>query len=205
MRLLLVHGINQEGKSEAALKKEWLGYIDAGLGRPDATAGVAVAMPFYGDRLAQLTQGSQSTAVPQSVSATTDANEATFLASALSEQATAASIDSQAIRAEERAQMAQGAEVTVPQGFPMNRRINAIARLLEQISPLHGDLVMRLLKQAYVYLKQPGADDEIDAIVRPVLDAGPAVVVGHSLGTVVTSGSSVSSHSRTARSKFHYS
>src|SRR5262245_13910244 len=108
MRLLLVHGINQQGKSEAALKKEWLSYIDAGLGRPNAFAGAAAAMPFYGDRLAQLTQGSQSTAVAQSVSATTDANEVTFLAAALSEQATAAGIDRRTIAAEEHAQMAQG-------------------------------------------------------------------------------------------------
>jgi hypothetical protein len=124
--------------------------------------------------------------VAQGAKAIPDGNEGTFLAAALSEQATAAGITGRAIAAEERAQIGQGASVAVEQGFPMDRRINAIVRLLERVSPLHGDLVMRLLKQAFVYLKQPGADGVIDAIVRPVLDAGPAVIVGHSLGTVVT-------------------
>jgi hypothetical protein len=74
----------------------------------------------------------------------------------------------------------------IEQGFPMDRRINAIVRVLERLSPFHGDFVMRLLRQAYAYLKKPAAGSGVDAIVRPVLDAGPAVVVSHSLGTVVT-------------------
>jgi hypothetical protein len=167
MRLVLVHGINQQGKSKTALKKEWLDYIDAGLGKPGAMAGLDTAMPFYGDSLAKLTRGSRSTAVAQGAKAIPDGNEGTFLAAALSEQATAAGITGRVIAAEERAQIGQGASVAVEQGFPMDRRINAIVRLLERVSPLHGDLVMRLLKQAFVYLKQPGADGVIDAIVRP--------------------------------------
>jgi pimeloyl-ACP methyl ester carboxylesterase len=59
-------------------------------------------------------------------------------------------------------------------------------RVIERLSPLHGEICMSLLKQAYVYLKRPGVSNVVDAIVRPALDAGPAVVVGHSLGTVVT-------------------
>lgn len=68
----------------------------------------------------------------------------------------------------------------------MDRRINAVLRVIERLSPLHGDVCMSLLKQAYAYLKRPGVDNLVDAIVRPALDAGPAVVVAHSLGTVVT-------------------
>jgi hypothetical protein len=186
MRLVLVHGINQEGKSEAALKAEWIGHIDSGLGRPGATASLDVAMPFYGDRLAELTRGPQGRTVAQGASGTPDTSEAAFLAAALTEQAQAAGIGAKAIAAEERALAGRQAGVAVEQGFPMDRRINAIVSVLERVSPLHGDVVMRLLKQAYVYLKQPGASGAIEAIVRPVLDAGPAVIVGHSLGTVVT-------------------
>ena len=47
-------------------------------------------------------------------------------------------------------------------------------------------MALRLLKQAYAYLKKPHVADAVDAIVEPVLAAGPCVVVGHSLGTVVT-------------------
>ena len=183
MRLILVHGINQEGKSESAIKEEWLSALGRGLGGANGTAALDVRAPFYGDRLAQLTSGSVIRATAQGVADTSDMNEIIFTAAALSEQAQAAGVSSKAIAAEERANVGGAVE----QGFPMNRRVNAIVRVLERISPLHGDFVMRLLQQAYAYLKRPGISDSIDAIVRPILDTGgPAVVVAHSLGTVVT-------------------
>jgi hypothetical protein len=37
----------------------------------------------------------------------------------------------------------------------MTRRIDAIVSALERISPLGGDSALRLLDQAYAYLKMP--------------------------------------------------
>jgi len=182
MRLLLVHGISQEGKSEAKIEAEWIAPLERGLNRTGASKGLDVRAPFYGDRLAKLTNRRGAEAIAQGLESQQDMNEAMFIAAALSEQAQAAGVSARAIATEERTQ-ASGA---VEQGFPMDRRINAIVRVLEKISPLHGDLVMGLLQQAYAYLKRPSVGSEIDAIVRPVLDTGPAVIVGHSLGTVVT-------------------
>jgi hypothetical protein len=179
MRLVLVHGINQQGKSEESLKDDWLRYCEAGLSRPFAGQANAL-LPFYGDRLAALTDAAEG-AVAQGF-ASSSSEEASFVADALGEQVQAVGGTREAILREERS-VPRGA---VEQGFPMDRRINAMARVLERLSPLHGNLVMRLLRQAYAYLKKPAAGSAVDAIVRPVLDAGPAVVVSHSLGTVVT-------------------
>jgi pimeloyl-ACP methyl ester carboxylesterase len=185
MRLILVHGINQEGRSEDLIKTEWLDALEAGLGLSGTTKGLDVRAPFYGDTLAQASGPRFSGVVAQGASADTD--ETAFLAAALSEQAQAAGAGGRAIAAEERA-LAQeaGGDVAAQAGFLMDRRLNAILRVIERLSPLHGDVCMSLLKQAYAYLKRPGVNNVVDAIVRPVLDAGPAVVVGHSLGTVVT-------------------
>jgi hypothetical protein len=68
----------------------------------------------------------------------------------------------------------------------MSRRINAIVSALEKISPFRGDLALRLLDQAYAYLKKPQVGPAIDAKVGPELERGPMVLVTHSLGTVVS-------------------
>lgn len=184
MRLVLVHGISQEGKSEDLIKTEWLDALEKGLGISSATRGLDVRAPFFGDALAQAAGPRFTGVIAQGQSA--DVDETTFLAAALSEQAQAAGAGAREIAAEERALADEGGSSVAAQGFPMDRRLNAILRVIERLSPLHGDLCMSLLKQAYVYLKRPGVNNVVDAIVRPALDAGPAVVVGHSLGTVVT-------------------
>jgi pimeloyl-ACP methyl ester carboxylesterase len=184
MRLVLVHGINQEGKSEDLIRTEWLDALEAGFGQSGATGRLDVRAPFYGDMLGQASGPRFTGVVAQGASA--DADETIFLAAGLSEQAQAAGAGARAIAAQERALAEEAGAAVAAQGFPMDRRLNAILRVIEQLSPLHGEVCMSLLKQAYTYLKRPGVDNVVDAIVRPVLDAGPAVIVGHSLGTVVT-------------------
>lgn len=184
MRIVFVHGIHQQGKSAASLKDEWLPHLLRGAG-DDRLGKIEIAVPFYGDRLRDMTANADSIAVAQGPDGQPDADEAAFLASALAETATAAGIGTRAIEAEQRAMMRETGDVG-DQSFVMNRRFNAIVRLIEKVSPLHGTLVMRLLKQANAYLKTPGVGDAIDAIVEPVLRQGPAVIVAHSLGTVVT-------------------
>ncbi len=153
MRLVLVHGINQQGKDPQHLKHAWIQDLESGLGRPGAFDAVDIELPFYGDAL----------------------------------QAAAADIKPADIVEEQQRQAAGAAgAVAVEQGFPMSRRINAIVSLLEKISPWRGDLAVRLLSQAYQYLRKPHVASAVDAKVRPALARGPAVVVAHSLGTVVS-------------------
>ena len=181
MRLVLVHGINQQGKQADALKAEWLGH----LGGAEAFPGIDVAMPFYGDALKKHADGKGGNAISQGPGGVNDLDEAQFLASALMETASAAGIGDAAIATEQR-KIARADGGVTEQSLVMNRRFNAIVRVLEQISPIHGGWVMRILKQAYAYAKNPKAAHAVDAIVRPALQSGPMVVVAHSLGTVVT-------------------
>lgn len=187
MRLVLVHGINQQGKDPEALRRIWIQDLERGLGRPGAFAGVEVAMPFYGDVLFERFNAKPGGAIAQGESVAEDRALAEFLSEGLGEQAEAANVGAADIRDEqERLAAEEEAPAAVEQGFPMSRRINAIVSLLEKVSPLRGDLALRLLDQAHAYLKKPSVAPAVDALVRPALEGGPVVLVTHSLGTVVS-------------------
>lgn len=187
MRLVLVHGINQQHKDPDALRNEWIADLERGLGRPGALADVPVAMPFYGDALFRAANSPSAGAIAQGASPDDDRTLAQFLAEGLDEQAAAMGISRAEITTEQERDIAEtGVGVAVDQGFPMSRRINALVSLIERLSPFRGDLVVRLLDQAHAYLKKPQATLAVDALVRPALEAGPMVLVTHSLGTVVS-------------------
>lgn len=187
MRLVLVHGINQQNKDPDALRRVWIADLEKGLGRPGAFDGVRVAMPFYGDILFELAHTKPSGAIAQGASENEDRALAEFLAEGLGEQAAGAGITPAVIR-DEQDRLAAEAEAVeaVAQGFPMSRRINAIVSALEKVSPFRGDLALRLLDQAHAYLKKPQVGPAVDAKVRPELEQGPLVLVTHSLGTIVS-------------------
>ncbi|MEL7319829.1 MAG: hypothetical protein AAFN04_14445 [Pseudomonadota bacterium] len=187
MDLVFVHGINQQGKSSASLKTEWSGHLRAGLDAQGIGTAIDPIVPFYGDLLFKRTNGVSSARVtPQGAgqSDSIDTAEAQFLAEALEELAqTTTSYDEATIDAYMN-EMAEG-EVEAQGWLPMHRRINAIVRFLEGVSPWHGDIAVKVLKQAHTYLRSPGVDDQVEAIVAPALKGGPRVVVAHSLGTIV--------------------
>jgi hypothetical protein len=187
MRLVLVHGINQQHKDPDALRKEWIADLERGLGRPGALADVPVAMPFYGGALFHAANSPSAGAIAQGANLNDDRSLAQFLAEGLDEQAAAMGISRSEITTEQERDTAEvGVGIAVDQGFPMSRRINALVSLIERLSPFRGDLVVRLLDQAHAYLKKPQATLAVDALVRPAIEAGPMVLVTHSLGTVVS-------------------
>lgn len=185
MRLVFVHGINQQGKDPEILKSTWIGDLEAGIGRPGALAGVDISMPFYGDILANLSGVQSSGAIAQGPDSALNQDLSTFLSDGLAEVAEADGISGADIR-EEQQRAASETPTVVEEGFPMSRRINAIVSLLERVSPLRGDLALRLLDQAHAYLKRPAVGPAVDEVVQPALAAGPMVLVTHSLGTVVS-------------------
>ncbi|WP_159874285.1 hypothetical protein [Novosphingobium sp. 9U] len=180
---MFVHGIHQQGKSSEALRAEWLDALAPAL----QTAGYAGAalepdVPFYGDVLWELSGRKGGPAVAQGDAPVSTGEEA-FLSEGLEEIADRdARIDEDDVDAEEAVISA-----TTDQGLlSMDRRSNAIARVIERVSPLHGDFALKVLHQAWIYLKKPGAAEQVDAIVAPHFDTGPVIVVAHSLGTIVS-------------------
>src|ERR1700754_3714872 len=106
MRMVFVHGINQEGRSEESLKQEWLGFL--GLDNGKGTEALQVSLPFYGDCLAGLTPEPARDVIAQGPGDMSAREETNFLAAALTEQAEAMGIGAREISLEERAQRQQG-------------------------------------------------------------------------------------------------
>lgn len=184
MKLVMVHGIAQEDRDEPSLTAEWTGGLRAAM--PDARVldSASIVLPFYGKALDELTRGTGiSQGIAQGHDDLDDA-ELAFVSEAMEAVARAEDLSARDIAQEQRADSAAPSDA-VEQSWLMNRKINAIARLLEKVSPAHGRMVLPLVSQAYAYLRKPGVAPAVDAIVSPALQAGPVVVVAHSLGTVV--------------------
>jgi hypothetical protein len=183
MEIVFVHGINQEREDPDALKADWTGWLRKGMSDPAQLSDAKIAMPFYGKVLGDLVEATRRGAgVAQGAENTPDEAEDS-IGRAMDEIAKAAGISAPEIAKEERA----ANPAAIEQGwFSMNRRINAIARLLERHSPIHGSMALTFVTQAYMYLKYPDIQRAVDDIVRPALLGGPKIVLGHSLGSVVT-------------------
>lgn len=208
-RLLFVHGISQEGKSSAILKKEWLGALNKGL----AKAGVkpitsTIIVPFYGDELAartrkestasmsadQWTRGidpdhitrSQPPAVPENKDFAKFAME--FAADALADHPTVA-LEATAIGLEAKAASASKSPDFEERGIENWPPIVHAIRVLEKAFPELGDSVIEtFLKTVHCYLTVDAAFDAVNGIVNDALGNSQeaTVVVGHSLGSVIT-------------------
>ena len=181
MRMILVHGINQQGKSAQKIHDDWLGALRATYARhgPDPLGGLSrIEAAFYGDKLEQLSSvkvTSQTIALGAG-EAPDDFGE--FAVDALKEMALRMGATDAQIQAE---------NTVLAQGAGMHKEsVKAIARVIERVSPLRGTLALRVLGQAHAYIRNQHAHDEVNKLVRPLFeDDEPAIVVSHSLGTIV--------------------
>lgn len=182
MRLVLVHGISNEGKSAAIIINDWLGVLRQTLPQSayTAIARAEIVAPYYGDALAEATRSTVGAGPIALAAGQVSDDEAAFYEQALEDIAPAAGVSETDVR------IAAGlGEAPIEQGLPHDRRLLALVRAIEVVSPLHGALALRFLPQAFAYLHRAHATQIVDEIVAPAL-IHPAVVVAHSLGTIVT-------------------
>lgn len=181
MRVVFVHGINNQDNAEAWIRREWVTWIEKAAGRPGCFDTIEVVAPFYGTELAAATRAAAQTAaqVVAQGSGALDAGDQAFAEAMLAEFAAAMGIEPELVEQETDAMaVAQG-----PGGFALIPTL----RVIERWWPGTGDFATRFLEQADAYLSRPGVKARIDALVAPALAApGPQIVVAHSLGSVVT-------------------
>ena len=184
MRIVLVHGISQEGKSDQIIRNEWMealrrNYATHGLVDPTGRLS-RVEAAYYGDRLKDLSAGwVTGKTIALGVEETPDDFDE-FAVKALEEMALRMGATLEQIEREEET-------TTVAQGAGVHKKlVKAIARVIEKVSPLRGTLAMRILGQAHAYIRNQHVHDEINKLVRPLFeDDEPMIVVSHSLGTIV--------------------
>lgn len=184
MRLVLIHGINQQGKSSDVLAKRWLGALRAGAGQdanwPQQTLS-GIDVPFYGDRLFALAETKTDWSTVSQGADEADDEFTEFAYDAFLQMAIQAGVSAEQLRSEV-------GEGQTPMGAgPHKKWLKALARLMEHRMPGLAKYALMLLKQAHAYLKRPHIKRQVDDIVRPALATDEEmVIVSHSLGTVVS-------------------
>jgi hypothetical protein len=120
MRLVLVHGINNQGKSGAAIIDEWLGALRRALPEQAyaAIARAEVVAPYYGDALAEATRATVGAGPVALAAGDVPDDEAAFYLQALEDIAPAAGVTETDVR------IAAGfGDVPIEQGLPHDRRL----------------------------------------------------------------------------------
>lgn len=185
MRMILVHGISQEGKTARIIHDDWVRVLRdncARQGLVDPTAQLSrIDAAFYGDELNALSGGwVSSRAIALGAEETPDDFDE-FAVTALEEMALRMGVSRKRIEAEAET-------TTVAQGAGVHKKwVKAIARAIESVSPLGGTVALRVLGQAHAYIRNQYVHDEVNRRVRPLFENDERmIVVSHSLGTIVT-------------------
>jgi hypothetical protein len=183
--LVFIHGRSQQDKDSIALKAEWIAAFAQGLSLSGLKVPVAessIRFPYYGDTLAGLVGGKPANEVAEVIVRGENANQAeqTFQLEVLRE------IQKSQPELSE-AQVAAIAGEEVIQRGPLNWGwVRAILTGIDRHVPFGSSASIALFtKDVYQYLKNPGIRDAIDTGVRQAMSTTPAVVVAHSLGSVV--------------------
>jgi hypothetical protein len=178
MKLIFIHGIAQQDYGEHELLGIWTDHLlDHGIDAAQLKA-AEPEMAYYGKELYRWTQGDATG--PVAMGPVGDAIEADFFNKAMNEIAAARGISETEIETE----IGKDGTVTA-QSTWLGRRAVAILSILEQISPLRGSIAAKVVRQANTYLANKNARKAVDNLVRPRLECDQAVVVSHSLGTIV--------------------
>jgi hypothetical protein len=172
MKLILIHGRSQEEFEEKALKQTWIDTLHEGLAKNNLTlpADVTIEFPYYGKLLKKLTDNPALIAtLPPSTRSGKQVSELTFsyefLAELLKNTGEAAPTD---------------------RGILNNELIQELFQKLDRKKKL-GELAIKLFtKDVFYYLTKPEFQDAINAEIFPKFSDEPCVVVGHSLGSIVS-------------------
>jgi hypothetical protein len=183
--LILIHGRSQQGKDAGELKKTWVAALAEGI----AGAGLQldiddahVHLPFYGNTLSQLIDKSEtveSVVIKGGKDSVGDA-EAQLMAQVVGELLSANGITLAQVSAEQSPD-----EIAVRKKGPLNWGWVLTALRLLNSAGL-GTLALELCtRDVYQYVYDPSIKKEINDGVAAAFTKQEAVVVAHSLGTVV--------------------
>ena len=180
-QLVLVHGRSPQRRDAAALKAEWLDALHSGLAAAGLTLPIPeseVRFPYYLDALDALTGGATDPIIERGAEA--DAQRAAFLRAVFLEVARECGLCDADIAAEAGRDVAERG----PQDGDWFR---AMLRLLDRSTLAGTASIALVIDDVRRYLTDVGVRDAIDSTVQAAVTPGvETVVVGHSLGSVVT-------------------
>jgi len=188
-RLVLVHGRDNEGLDAEQLDRTWVTALDAGLAAAGSDLRLRdedTSFVFYGDALAGLVAG-DAAPPPVTVHAADDPAGGAGPVLPDDELAFVADVAEEVLRA-------AGADVPVrAEGSGLGGGaawVNLLLSALDRSVPgLSAAVVVLLARDVWAYLHDPDVRTVLDdALAAALATDGPAVVVAHSLGSVVAYG-----------------
>ncbi len=178
MRLVLIHGREQGERDEPEIRVQWLDALSVGCanaGLEPLSSSVEVRVPFYGRLLDELT-ATPELPTGDVVSRGRGGTPDKFEAELLTQIAARAGVSADDV------ELPQAAE----RGVENWQWVRAVARDLSERSPWLSETLMRqLTRDVNAYMKRPAVRRQVNELVVAELGEGPAVVVGHSLGSIV--------------------
>ena len=185
-QMVFVHGRAQEHKDALALKKEWIEAFRRGLAKSGLQLPIsedAIRFPYYGQTLFDLVSGAPRDQVAEIIvrGDNADADERAFMRAVIEEVKKKANITD--------SQLAEVAGQDVVARGPLNWEwLQAALIAIDRYVPFaSGASIAIATSDVYQYLYNTGVRDEIEAGVMQAMQPDvPTVVVGHSLGTVVS-------------------
>ena len=183
-KLLHVHGRGQEGQDPALLKSEWIDALNRGAGKLGLAlpGGVEVAFPYYGDVLDTFAR-QLDIPLTSDIQARGGPGDDEFLVF----QAQFAEAVRQSAGITDDQVDAEYGPNPKPRG-PLNWQwVQAILSAIDKHGGGMGQKTLEIFtRDVFLYTTRAGVRDEIDRIVGSQMTEEPTVVVGHSLGTVVS-------------------
>lgn len=182
MKLIFIHGRDQQGKDAEALKKQWTDAWKVGLKKnqlemPD---NLEIIFPYYGDLLYELAEQARLGGDIKEVIKRGGAEmetELSFFQNFLMDLSSNAGIDDTDIL--------KGYQGNVQEKGPLNWEwVQSILKALDH-TPLGKLSLKKFTYDVFVYCMFKGIRRKINQHVTVGLDTAPCVVVAHSLGSVV--------------------
>jgi hypothetical protein len=182
-RLLLVHGRAQQGKDPQALKEEWVEALKRGASKFGGSlpGSVDVAFPFYGDLLDSFARQMDIPLTSEVQARGRQDDEFLKFQFEIAESIRrAANIPDEKVNAEY--------EGNVQERGPLNWKwVQAILRAIDKNATGMNQAALEIFtRDVFLYTTRAGVRAEVDRVVARQLTDQPTVVVGHSLGSVVT-------------------
>jgi hypothetical protein len=182
-RILFVHGRDQQGIDPAELKAQWLDALRRGatlLGRKLADE-LQIEFPYYADVLDQFTHRIPTTDDVQARGDDTADHDFLEFEASVADQIR------QGARISDKNVNDQYGSNPQPRGPENWRWVQAIVRAIDQYgSGVSADTIEKFMRDVYLYTNQAGVRGKVDRIVNSLLTEEPTIVVGHSLGSVVS-------------------
>lgn len=196
MRLIYIHGINNQGQSASLIENRWSSALRNAIGASvdDWWGNVEIRTAYYGDALAEAEEswdGNSEAVSPMGPGSPSTDFAPDELATFYMEIQKRLGISDEQVIAE-LGETEDRETVTTMAGGAHKKWLKAIARVIEKTIPASGPLLAKVfLKQAGAYLHKPGLFDEINQMVKAQVfdaftDLSRTVIISHSLGTIVS-------------------